>query len=122
MTTEQATSRRRQRYVRSSKSYVDGRAQDALLGSEDARERFDTRKAELLIDVRRLIASDRRDTLGTPESVMLDRRLAEDPRARGAAADDRWFIDQATMYASLRQVEQLDEITRLLGEIIRKLG
>lgn len=46
-----------------------------------------------------------RDPLGHTREHLIDERVSKDTAAASAAANNKWYISQATMYALMAQVE-----------------
>jgi hypothetical protein len=61
------------------------------------------RKEEIRIDIDREYA--KRETLGHTKEHLIDERLGSDVAASSAAANNKWYISQATMYALMAQME-----------------
>lgn len=63
------------------------------------------RKEEIRIAVRREYAGGKRSTLGSTLEHLVDERTSGDTAASSAAANNKWYISQATMYALMAQME-----------------
>lgn len=49
-----------------------------------------------------------------PFDVAVDRRAALDPRWKAAVADNRWYIDYATMYGQGELIDAIGRLTQVL--------
>jgi hypothetical protein len=61
------------------------------------------RKAEIEMQIDQEYRN--RDPLGHTRTHLIDERLGKDTAASSAAANNKWYISQATMYALMAQVE-----------------
>jgi hypothetical protein len=61
------------------------------------------RKEEIGLDIEREYR--KRDTLGHTKEHLIDERVSKDVAASSAAANNKWYISQATMYALMAQME-----------------
>lgn len=64
-----------------------------------------------------LSKSVRRELLNTPLDVAVDQRVNADPQFQAAVADNRWWMNTATMYAQQEIIERLDVIILLLTQL-----
>jgi len=65
--------------------------------------KFLQRKAEIAEVVDREYA--KRETLGHTKQHIIDERVGKDTMCSSHAANNKWYISQATMYATMAQVE-----------------
>jgi len=55
-----------------------------------------------------------------PLSVAVDRRVNDDPQFKAHVADNRWYIDYATMYAQGEQLELLRQLNRNITLLLER--
>lgn len=66
---------------------------------------FLARKDEIRIEVENEYGRTKRDHLGSSKEHVLDERVGKDSVCGSHAANNKWYISQATMYATMCQVE-----------------
>lgn len=57
-----------------------------------------------------------------PIDVVVDTRVSQDPKFKVAVADNRWWMNTATMYAQGEIIERLDLIVGLLTQLAEMLN
>lgn len=66
---------------------------------------FLRRKAEITEDVEREYQANKRAHLGSTKEHVIDTRIGKDETASSHAGNNKWYISQATMYATMASVE-----------------